>query len=271
MATLADDALRERLDWAVEIALEAGLLTLQHFRQADLQVERKADDSPVTIADREAEELMRLRIAQRFPADGLLGEELGSVEGRSGYLWVLDPIDGTKSFVHGIPLYTTLVAVLHGDQPCAGVIHAPAMSETVYAGTGGGCWYLGGSGIPPREARVSQVGRLEESLILTSEVASFALRREGDASQVFHELERQARLARTWGDGYGYLMVATGRAEVMVDPVMNLWDSAPLQPVIEEAGGRFCDWQGRPTVHTGEAVATNGLVADAVLAITQGH
>jgi len=271
MASLAADALKQRLDWAVEIALEAGRLTLGHFRQSGLQVERKADDSPVTVADREAEELLRLRIAERFPADGLLGEELGSIEGKSGFQWVLDPIDGTKSFIHGVPLYTTLVAVLHEEQPCAGVIHAPAMSETVYAATGGGCCYLPGPGILPRPAYVSQVSRLEESLVLTSEVANFALRRPADASHVYHELERQARLARTWGDGYGYLMVATGRAEVMIDAVMNLWDAAPLQTVIEEAGGRFSDWQGRPTVHSGDAVACNGLVADAVLALTKDH
>jgi len=271
MANHDADALRHRLDCAVESALEAGQLTLKYFRQADLQVDRKADDSPVTIADREAEELMRLRIAQRFPADGLLGEELGSIEGKSGYRWVLDPIDGTKSFIHGIPLYTTLVAVLRGDQPCVGVIHAPAMSETVYAATGGGCWYLVGKGTPAHAARVSQVERLEESLVLTSEVANFAHRSPADASHVFHELERQARLARTWGDGYGYLMVATGRAEVMIDPVMNLWDAAPLQPVIEEAGGRFSDWQGQLTVHSGDALATNGLVGDAVLALTKGY
>lgn len=266
-----DDALKQRLDWAVRIALEAGSLTLKHFRQEDLQIERKADDSPVTIADRAAEELLRLRIAERFPADGLLGEELGSIEGNSGYRWVLDPIDGTKSFIHGIPLYTTLVAVLHEDQPIVGVIHAPAMSETVYAATGGGCWYLPGAALPSRQARVSQVDRLEESLVLTSEVANFALRRGADASHVFQQLQRQARLARTWGDGYGYLMVATGRADVMIDPVMNLWDAAPLQTVIEEAGGHFRDWQGQPSVHSGDAVATNGLVTDAVLALTKDH
>jgi len=271
MAGFQNDALKQRLDWAVRIALEAGRLTLNYFRQIDLEIERKADNSPVTTADREAEELLRLRIAERFPADGLLGEEYGSIEGETGYHWVLDPIDGTKSFIHGVPLYTTLVAVLREDQPCVGVIHAPATSETVYASTGRGCWYLPGPAIPSRAARVSQVGRLEESLVLTSEVGIFAHRHGGDASQVFHGLERQARLARTWGDGYGYLMVATGRAEVMIDPVMNLWDTAPLQTVIEEAGGQFCDWQGRPTVHSGDAVATNGLVTDAVLALTRGH
>jgi histidinol-phosphatase len=266
MPTESRDPLQERLDWAVEIAREAGRLTLEYFRRPNLQVDRKADDSPVTVADRQAEELLRRRIAERFADDGILGEELGLQAGGSGYQWVLDPIDGTKSFIHGVPLYTTLVAVLEGDAARVGVIHAPALGETVYAAAGHGCWYTsdGHPAVPPRRANVSTVAYLREGLLLTSEIASFAGERQPDALDV----QRQARLARTWGDGYGYLMVATGRAEVMIDPVMNLWDAAPLQPVIEEAGGRFTDWQGRPTVHSGDAVATNGLVAGEVLALT---
>jgi histidinol-phosphatase len=265
------DDRQARFDWAVKIALEAGQLTLEHFRRGELQVERKSDDSPVTVADRQAEALLRKRIAERFPTDGVLGEEMGLVEGKSRFQWVLDPIDGTKSFIHGVPLYTTLVAVLDEQQPCAGVIHAPATSETVYAQSGGGCWYLPGACQAAQSARVSPIGKLREGLLLTSEVSGFSERRVGDATEVFLKLQRAARLARTWGDGYGYLMVATGRAEVMIDPVMSLWDVAPLQTVIEEAGGRFCDWQGQPTIFSGDALATNGLVADEVLALTKGR
>jgi histidinol phosphatase-like enzyme (inositol monophosphatase family) len=273
MSAESRDPLQERLDWAVEIARQAGQLTLEYFRRPSLQVERKADDSPVTVADREAEGLLRRRIAERFAGDGILGEELGVQAGGSGYQWVLDPIDGTKSFIHGVPLYTTLVAVLEGETPCIGVIHAPALGETVYAAAGRGCWYVSGghSAIPPQRAGVSEVARLREGLLLTSEIASFADERQPDALDVYLDLQRSARLARTWGDGYGYLMVATGRAEVMIDPAMKLWDAAPLQTIIEEAGGRFTDWQGRPTVHSGDAVATNGLVAGEVLAITKGR
>lgn len=271
MSTANQDPLQRRLDWAVEIAREAGRLTLRYFRQSDLRVERKQDDSPVTVADREAEALLRRRIAERFPDDGILGEELGTEEGTSGYQWVLDPIDGTKSFIHGVPLYTTLVAVLQDQQPRLGVIHAPACRETIYAAAGQGCWYLPDEGVPPLAAHVSQVSRLGEGLLLTSEVASFATRRSSDATDVYLQLQRAARLARTWGDGYGYLLVATGRAEVMIDPVVNVWDAAPLQTILEEAGGKFCDWQGRPTVHAGDAVATNGLVAEEVLALTKGR
>jgi len=258
----------ERLEFAVGIAQQAGLLTLRYFRRQDLVVENKTDKSPVTIADRTAEELLRARIAERFPHDGIIGEEFGAVSGTSGYDWTLDPIDGTKSFIHGVPLFTTLVAVLQDDQPCLGVIHAPATGETVYAAHGGGCWYTPEAKSDPQPARVSKIKRLEEGLLLTSELEGFSTRRQG-GSDAFTRLQTAAKIARTWGDGYGYLLVATGRAEVMIDPNMNLWDAAPLQPIIEEAGGHFSDWQGNPTIRAGEALATNGLVTDEVLAITR--
>ncbi len=265
--------LENRLHWAVEIAREAGRLTLRYFRSSDLNVERKGDDSPVTIADREAEKLLRRKIAERFPEDAILGEELGETPGKSGFQWTLDPIDGTKSFIHGVPLYTTLVALLEGETPRLGVIHAPACGETVYAANGLGCWYVDDrqTDTTPQPARVSQGSRLSEGLVLTSEVASFATRHTGDTTDVYQALERSARLVRTWGDGYGYLMVATGRAEVMIDPEMNLWDAAPLQPILEEAGGQLTDWQGVPTVHSGDAIAAHGPLAEEVLALTRGR
>lgn len=259
----------ERLNFAVDIAREAGEITLRYFRRTDLQVERKADMSPVTVADRSTEELLRKRINECFAGDGIIGEELGEQLGESGYQWVLDPIDGTKSFIHGVPLYTTLVAVLREGEPLVGVIHAPALGETVYAAKGGGCSYVDGTSSRSRPARVSAVATLSESLLLTSEIASFTTHRAKDAMDVYLQLQRTARLARTWGDGYGYLMVATGRAEVMIDPVMNLWDAACLQPIIEEAGGHLTDWNGTPTVHAGDTIATNGHVSKEVLAFTR--
>jgi len=264
-----NEDISQRLDFAVAIACEAGELTLRYFRRDDLAVDRKADQSPVTIADRSAEELLRERIGKRYPNDGIIGEEFGTVAGTSGYQWILDPIDGTKSFIHGVPLYTTLIAVLRENEPQLGVVHAPAVAETVYAAKGGGCWHLSGAGAKPRAARVSTVSKLSESLLVTTEIASFTTHRKVDALDVFVKLQRAARLARTWGDGYGYLMVATGRAEVMVDPVVNIWDAAPLQTIIEEAGGHFVDWRGNATIHAGEAIATNGLVTEEVLAFTR--
>src|SRR5829696_1748662 len=169
----------ERLQIAVEIAREAGDGTLRYFRRSDLAVERKADQSPVTIADRAAEELLRQRIGDRFPQDGIIGEELGEQAGQSGFQWVLDPIDGTKSFIHGVPLYTTLVAVLENDEPQVGVIYAPALSETVYAAKGSGCWYTCSSAKKPQAARVSTVASLSEGLLLTTEVEGFRRRPSG--------------------------------------------------------------------------------------------
>jgi histidinol phosphatase-like enzyme (inositol monophosphatase family) len=271
MPTQSDKAIAERLDFAVGVSREAGDVTLRYFRRESLEVERKADDTPVTIADRAAEELLRKRIAAQFPDDTILGEEFGLSVGTSGYQWSLDPIDGTKSYIHGIPLYTTLVAVLHNDKPCLGVIHAPALGETVYASEGNGCWHIGRNRGAPRPALVSTVSRLADGLFLTTEIRTFAEGRSRDTTKVFRRLVSTAGHTRLWGDGYGYLMVATGRAEVMVDPQLSAWDIAALQPVIEEAGGSFTDWQGNATVNSHDAIATNGLVRDEVLAITRGN
>ena len=265
-----------RLDWAIEIARQAGEVTLQHFRTSTLQVERKGDDSPVTIADKAAEKLLRERISERFPDDAIIGEEHGQTAGTSGYTWVLDPIDGTKSFIHGIPLYTTLIGILHSETGEVtegtteiGLIRAPALDEMVYARRGGGTWHQQGSEAP-EQVKVGTTDDLSKALMLTSEVGSFRKRKSGEGMAAYIELDEKVRLARTWGDAYGYMMVATGRADVMFDPEMNLWDAAALQPVIEEAGGTFCDWQGEPTVHSGEAVAANTALMPAVLAVIRG-
>jgi histidinol phosphatase-like enzyme (inositol monophosphatase family) len=263
--TTWSDPIEQRLEWAVRIAQQAGALTLTHFRRADLAVEQKADQSPVTVADRSAEELLRTLIAERFPQDAILGEEFGTSVGTSAYRWVIDPIDGTKSFIHGVPLYTTLVGVLSDDEPTIGVIHAPAAGETVYAAAGRGCFYIPEHGTDPKRTRVSKVGRLRDSLLLTTDVAAFSKRSPADGHHIYLSLQRAARLVRTWGDGYGYLLVATGRAEAMIDPEMDVWDMAALVPVIEEAGGRFSDWKGERTILSRDALGTNGLVADEVL------
>jgi histidinol phosphatase-like enzyme (inositol monophosphatase family) len=260
-----DSEITRRLEFAVEVGREAGRITLEYFRREDLQVERKSDDSPVTLGDRRAEEHLRRRIAERFPADGILGEEFPEQPGSNGYRWILDPIDGTKSFIHGVPLYGTLIGVEFEGRSVAGVDFIPATDECVYAAEGQGAWYVAG-GRPPRPARVSSVKRLSEGLFLTSEVSNFTSVGRRDA---FDRLDRAARLTRTWGDCFGYLLVATGRAEAMVDPLMNLWDAAALQPILQEAGGSFTDWQGRPTIYSGQGIATNGLVLEEVLGLLE--
>ncbi len=257
--------LAARLQLAVAAARKAGDLTLTYFQRDDLGVEIKADDSPVTVADRGAEQLLRREIAAAFPSDGILGEEFGEQAGTSGYRWILDPIDGTKSFISGVPLYGTLIGVEHEGRSVVGVIHIPGLGETAYAAKGEGAWYVKG-GAAPRPARVSKKPTLREGLFCTSEVRNFERIGRRDA---YDKLQAAARISRSWGDAYGYLLVATGRAELMVDPMMHVWDCAALQPVIEEAGGTFTDWNGTPTIHATNSIATNGLVLDEVLAVTR--
>lgn len=259
-----DAEVAERLSWAVEIARSAGQETLRWFRDPNLAVEMKGDGSPVTVADRAAEQLLRDAIASRFPNDAVLGEEFGDSAGDSAYQWTLDPIDGTKTFVAGVPLYCTLVAVLRGGSSVAGVIYAPATDEMVYAAAGGPCWRQAGGGAAV-ESRVSPTTKLDEALFVTTSAQSFVEYRDPPAMDVFERLGDACRLTRTWGDAYGYLLVAAGRADVMIDPIVNLWDAAPLEPVIEAAGGRFTDWRGARGIHAGEAIATNGHLHDAVV------
>jgi len=273
MCTTEISDLQQRFSFAVEVARLAGEQTLERFRKTDLDVEHKSDGSPVTAADRAAETLLRDRISKQFPADAIIGEEFGEVPGTSGYRWTLDPIDGTKSFISGVPLYTTLVAVLHDDQPLIGVVFAPAAGEMVYAARGQGCWHVVGEA-EPRRAQVSAVNNLADAVFLTTSVRSFSTERTIDARPAYDRLQDACRIGRTWGDAFGYLLVATGRAEIMVDPALSLWDAAALQPVIEEAGGRFFDWQGRATVHSEEGIATNAALAGPVLDLIQqgdGH
>ena len=258
------DELSPRLELALAAAREAAQLTLGYFRNDTLAIELKHDDSPVTVADRQAEQLLRQRIAEQFPADGILGEEFGELPGTSGYRWILDPIDGTKSFIRGVPLYGTLVGVEHRQQSVIGVSVFPAIDECIYAATGQGAWYLRGDS-PPQRARVSKRAQLAEALVCSSDIRFPVARQEAAA-----RLQQAALVSRTWGDCYGYLLVATGRAEVMFDAIMNVWDAAAIQPIVVEAGGTFTDWQGRPTIYSGEGIATNGLVLDEVIAITQG-
>lgn len=255
-----------RLEVALAAAHEAGDITLQYFRENNYAVEWKHDRSPVTVADRAAEQRLRERIAAAFPDDAILGEELADRPGDSGYRWILDPIDGTKSFISGVPLYGTLIGVEFEGRSVVGVIHIPALGETAYA-AGEGAWIVRG-GSAPVPARVSRTGQLADALFCTSEIKTFT--RTG-RREAFDEFDRACRLTRTWGDCYGYLLLASGRADVMVDPQMNVWDCAALQPIIEAAGGTFTDWQGQPTIHGGEAVATNGLLLDEVLAISRRH
>ncbi len=261
----AQGTTNSRLEVAVAIAREAGDVTLGYFCRDNYQVETKSDASPVTIADREAEQHLRRRIQAAFPDDAIMGEEFGAKDGTSGYRWILDPIDGTKSFIRGVPLYGTMVAVEHDGRGIVGAISFPPLGEMIYAEVGSGAWHQRGDAEPQR-AKVSGKRTLAEALFVTTAVEGFLPQRRRGAYQA---LEQAALLTRTWGDCYGYLLVATGRAEVMIDPLMSIWDAAALQPILTEAGGTFTDWKGEPSIHNNEGVATNGHVLEEVLAITR--
>ena len=255
--------LSPRLETALAAVAEASKSTLQRFCDPSLAVDLKADQSPVTEADRAAEAILRDRLLSAFPRDSFLGEESGSAAGTSGYEWIVDPIDGTKSFIRGVPLYATLVGCRLEGRGVLGVIAIPALGELVYATEGGGAWHLPPGHTPSQQPSPARVSRrsLADALWCTSATTAFA-ERGSDAAR--KRLDAACRLARTWGDGYGYLLVATGRAEIMIDPIMNAWDAAAVEPVIREAGGRFTDWQGRERIDSGDGLATNGLLHDEV-------
>lgn len=251
-----------RLSALIDVCTAAGGHTLKHFRRHGLTIDTKSDRSPVTVADREAEQLVRKLVLERFPNDTLQGEEYDEQRGTSPYRWVVDPIDGTKSFVCGVPLYSTLLALELEGNPLAGAIFIPALGEMTVAALGHGCWYRDTNGADWARASVSDKSDLAEAVFVTSQVDSFDTR---DAGQAYKNLERAAWLTRSWGDGYGYLMVATGRADIMVDPVCNAWDVAAILPVVVEAGGEFTDWKGNPTSRGGDGVGTNGKLHRATL------
>lgn len=246
--------LDDYLAFAIQTAIDAGGIALAHY-QTGVAVELKPDRSPVTLADRGAEQAIRQAIADRFPDHSVVGEEYGADGRASSFRWVVDPIDGTKSFVRGVPLFGTLIGLEIDGRVEVGVCHLPALGETVAAATGLGCTWNG------RTARVSQTRTLEEATVLFSDSRMLG-ERLGDRRQAF---ERATGLLRTWGDCYGYCLVATGRADVMIDPAMNPWDCAALVPIVREAGGRFTDWAGVERIDGGDAVGTNGELHEAVL------
>ena len=256
---MSERELKELLDFGVSAAREAGEVTLRYFKRK-FETRLKGKDNFVTQADLEAEELLRRRISERYPEDAIVGEEGGESAGSTGRRWILDPIDGTYSFVHGVPFYGVLLGVEVEGEPAVGVINLPALGEMVYAAKGLGCFWNG------EPARVSRTERLEDALLLSTDFGSCARHGFGAAAD---ELQRRAAQRRTWGDCYGYALVATGRADVMLDPALNVWDCAALLPVLEEAGGTFTDWQGRRSIHSGNGVATNGALFREVMQIIE--
>jgi histidinol-phosphatase len=250
--------LKTLLDFANETAYLAGKITLRHY-QANPVVDIKMDGTVVTIADQESEKLIRSRIERYFPDHAILGEEYGEKQlPESKYCWIIDPIDGTQSFIHGVPLYAVLIGLEVDNQVAAGVAHFPALGETISAASGEGCYWNS------IRAHVSEIDSLAESLVLCND--SEAMYEDGHG-EAWDRLKKACKVRRGWGDAYGYLLVATGRAELMLDPRMNLWDCGPFPPIFKEAGGYFGDWKGNRGIYGGEALATSSKLLPEVLDI----
>jgi histidinol-phosphatase len=253
-------AWRTRYEAAVEAARRASMLAFRYYNGA-LNVEWKDDQSPVTVADREAEGLLRTQLLDVFPHDGFLGEEHGEHIGTSGFRWVIDPIDGTRSFVRGIPMWGTLVGLECKGEQIAGIAAAPALGQTWRALRGDGAYRN------DRPIRVSTVEHLDDALVFYSGVSWF---REAGQLDAFLRLSARTDRQRGYGDFYGFVLVAQGSGELMVDHGVKIWDVVALKPIIEEAGGRFSDWDGNPTVDRADVLASNGWLHDEARRILHG-
>ena len=240
----------------IELAEKSGDFIRPLYASPTLSVEFKADESPVTAADKGAEQLLRSLIAKKFPAHGVIGEEFGNDRPDAEFVWVLDPIDGTKSFITGVPLFGTLIALMHNGQPVLSAIHQPILRQLMLGDNTTAT--LNG-----RAVRVRPTSRIEEATFLTSDPLNPAKYQNGAA---YEKLTQRTRLVRTWGDCYGYLLVAAGFADIMCDPIMNAWDIQALIPVIRGAGGIITDWQGRDPVKAESIVAANATLHPLVIA-----
>lgn len=253
-----DRAMDQWIELTRELAHESGKLISGYFG-SPLTVQHKADHSPVTIADQEAEALMRRIIEARCPDHRVVGEEGGtSGDPQSRYQWLLDPIDGTKSFIHGIPLFCTLIALLEEGRPILGAINLPAIGELMIGAQGRETTV---NGDPVRVSEIRELSQATLAFTCTKELWAHG------HQDSFQALQERVGLVRGWGDGYGYFLVAAGRAEIMIDPRLNAWDVAALKPCIEGAGGRFSDITGKVLDLGDSALATNGHLHDEVLAI----
>ncbi|HXG11901.1 MAG TPA: histidinol-phosphatase [Gemmataceae bacterium] len=248
---------RSRYELAVELARKAGQLALRYFR-GDFTVEWKRDVSPVTAADREAETLLRTHLLGRFPADGFLGEEHGEQAGSSGFRWVIDPVDGTRNFVRGIPLWATLVGLEYRGEAVAGVVDAPALGQTWRALRGDGAWR------DDRRLHVSDIGDLGQATMFYTSLSWFERAGRRD---VFLKLANRVQTQRGYGDFYGHVLVAQGSGELMVEHGVHIWDVVAIQPIVEEAGGRFTDWDGNRTTRRPDVLISNGRLHEEALRI----
>ena len=264
-----DPEINSRLDFARRAAEGARSVIMRHFAAggAGVRFQTKPDGSPVTVADVGAEELVRDLIGREWSDDGVIGEECGQTDGSSEYRWVIDPIDGTKSYIHGVPLFGTLIGVQRREGSVwvsvAGIAAFPALNESVWAARGGGAWHLGPDG-EVRRAGVSRATALADSTVSVTSPRGML---EEPNKAFYLRLNSRVKLSRGWSDCYGTMLVATGRIEAMIDPPMKLWDVCALEPIVIEAGGKLTGWDGMPTEGPTGAVASNGLVHDEIISL----
>jgi len=252
------NSLSTYLEFVIDTIYAAGRITLGYF-QTGIKPDIKRDNSPVTIADRLSEELIRSRIEKHFPGHSIVGEEFGVSEtSESEIRWFVDPIDGTKSFIRGVPLYAVLLGLEIDGKVVAGAAYFPALDEMIAAATGLGCWWNG------RRTYVSKVDQLHQATVCFTDIANFQRAKRQEA---WARIQSATHFQAGWGDAYGYLLVATGRAEIMLDPIMSVWDCGPFPPILQEAGGYFGDWKGNATIYGNEGCATSKILLPEVLRI----
>lgn len=249
-------SLQSQFNFLIETAVEAGKLTLGFF-QTTLPVETKEDGTPVTQADQQAETFIRRQIEKQYPGHAVVGEEYG-LQGSEGasHRWIIDPIDGTRSFVRGVPLFSVLIGLEIDGVIEAGVAYFPALNELLAAASGLGCWWNG------RPARVSQVAQLDQATVAFTDLANFSRYNRQNA---WEKVSSSVNYRAGWGDAFGYLLAATGRVDIMLEAVVSVWDIAPYPVIFREAGGYFGDWSGNATIHNQEALATNPLLLPQLL------
>jgi histidinol-phosphatase len=250
---------------ALEMASRADELTLRRFQALDLVVQTKPDLTPVTDADTSAEELLRAALANSYPLDAVVGEEMGGDApdaSWTGRRWVLDPIDGTKNFVRGVPVWATLIALVDGPQVVVGVVSAPALGRRWWASAGSGAWAGGALVGAPRRIGVSDVAAVADASLSYSDVAGWA-----DGGHRFRDLAGRCWRTRAFGDFWSHLLVAEGAVDIAVEPELSVWDVAALIPLVHEAGGRITGCDGGPALHGSGAVTTNGRLHEEVLGV----
>ncbi len=248
--------INEYYSFVKELTAESSRIINSYFGKPSIGFDKKADDSPVTVADRETELALRALIQKKFPKHGIIGEEFDSVRENAEYVWILDPIDGTKSFTTNVPLFTTLICLTRNGKPVLGVIHQPVLNVLV----------IGDGNVTYCNDEVVKVGnktKISDAVLLTTDTRDIAVYNKPVSN--WNSLVDDVYLLRTWGDAYGYYLLATGWADIMVDPKVNLWDFMPLIPIIRGAGGVITDWEGNDPIGKDSIVAANAALHKQVI------